>query len=75
MDAKWPAYFVEELQMPNGFKLSVCYTGHSASTKELIIKLSSFKETQKERYWQIITGIKKITEDLIKAIKAKEPLL
>lgn len=72
MDTKWPAYFVEELQMPVGFNLSVGYTGNSASTKELILKLNSFKETQKERYWQIINGIKGATEQLIDAIKAKE---
>jgi len=72
MDSEWPAFSAEELALPKGFNLNVCYTGYSASTKELILKLNSFKETQKERYWQIINGIKSITEQLIEAIKAEE---
>lgn len=70
MDSEWPAYFAEELLLPEKFVLSVGYTGYSASTKELILKLNSFKETQKERYWQIINGVKEITVQLIEAIKA-----
>jgi len=72
MDCEWPAFSVEELVLPNNFNLSVCYTGYSASTKELVLKLNSFKETQMEKYWKIINDIKEITQQLIGAMEANE---
>ena len=69
MDSEWPAFFAENLQLPQDFKLLVGFVGYSASTKELILKLNSFKTEQKEHYWQIINSIKSITEQLIQAIK------
>lgn len=69
MDANWPAFTTENIQLPAKFELLVGFVGYSASTKELILKLNSFKETQKEHYWQIINSIKTITEKLITAVK------
>lgn len=69
MDEAWPAFTAENIKLPEKFELLVGFTGNSASTKELILKLNSFKETQKEHYWKIINNIKGITEKLIPAIK------
>ena len=69
MDSEWPAFLAENLQLPQDFKLLVGFVGYSASTKELILKLNSFKTGQKEHYWQIINSIKGITEQLITALK------
>jgi len=71
MDSQWPAFAAENIELPKKMILLVGFVGYSASTKELILKLNSFKESQKEHYWKIINSIKGITEQLIQAIKQK----
>lgn len=69
LDSDWPAFTAENMKLPERFELLVGFVGYSASTKELILRMNSFKETQKEHYWQIIDSIKTITMSLIDAIK------
>ncbi len=69
MDEEWPAFTAENISLPKDFELLVGFVGYGASTKELILKLNSFKEGQKEHYWQIINSIKGITTELIQSIK------
>lgn len=72
MDSDWPSFYVEELKLPHDFIMGVGFVGYSASTKELILKLNSFKTEQKERYWKIVNSIKQIAMGLIDAIKSHE---
>lgn len=69
MDSEWPSFTAENLSLPKDFRLLVGFVGYSASTKELILKLNTFKTEKKEHYWQIMNSIKAITEKLIPAIK------
>lgn len=72
MDAEWPEFYAEKLHLPKAFIMSVGFVGYSASTKELILKLNSFKTGQKEHYWEIVNSIKGITSNLIEAIKNRD---
>jgi len=74
MDSEWPAFTAENIQLPKKFELLVGFVGYSASTKELILKLNSFKDSQKEHYWQIINSIKGITTQLIDAVKQNDEI-
>lgn len=69
MDSEWPSLLVENLKLPKEFRLLVGFVGYSASTKELILKINTFKTEKKEHYWKIINSIKTITEKLVMAIK------
>jgi len=69
MDSEWPSFFAENIELPGNMQVLAGFVGYSASTKELILKLNSFKTSQKEQYWRIINSIKEITEKLIGAIK------
>ncbi|MCX6801069.1 MAG: phosphomevalonate kinase [Candidatus Diapherotrites archaeon] len=69
VDSAWPLFLGEPIALPKNFLLSIGFVGYSASTKELILKLNDFKKERKEEYDKIISGIKGITVNLIKAIK------
>ncbi len=67
----WPLFRAEPLELPANFNLSIGFVGYSASTKELILKLNTFKTEKKAEYDKIIANIKGITEKLITAIQKK----
>jgi len=69
IDSKWDTLLVEKINLPKYLILLVGFVGYSASTKELILKMNTFKTEKKEHYWKIIDSIKTITEKLITAIK------
>lgn len=68
VESNWPYFKAENIMVPNDFNLSVGFSGNSASTKELVLKIREFKQKNKDEYWVIIDSIKKVTNDLIIAI-------
>ncbi|MEK6958681.1 MAG: phosphomevalonate kinase [archaeon] len=68
--SEWPLFMAETIALPKDFDLSIGFVGYSASTKDLILKLNTFKEQQKPEYQRIIADIKSTTQSLIIAIKA-----
>jgi len=69
VNANWPLLITEPIELPKNFNLSIGFVGNSASTKELILKLNTFKAEKKNDYDKIIASIKTITQKLINAIK------
>jgi phosphomevalonate kinase len=72
VDSEWKGFSAESIELPEDFILCVAWTGSGASTKELVLKIREFKKTNEEEYWGIIDSIRRVTEDLIEAIKRKE---
>jgi phosphomevalonate kinase len=71
VNTNWPLLMTEPITLPIDFNLSIGFVGNSASTKELILKLNTFKTEKKNDYDKIIANIKQITEKLINAIKTE----
>lgn len=71
IDIKWKAFSAENIELPEDFILCVGWTKSGASTKELVLKMREFKKINKEKYWEIINAIRRVTEKLIEAIKRK----
>jgi len=72
IDGKWKAFSAKKIELPQDFVLCVAWTKSGASTKELVLKIREFKQTNEEEYWRIINSIKNITDQLISAIKRKD---
>lgn len=71
----WPYFKAENINLPKGFLLSIGFVGYSASTKDLVLKINEFKKNNLDEYNNIILRIKKITVDLINAIKKEDEQL
>lgn len=69
IESEWPYFKAENIKIPNNFNLSVGFSGNSASTKDLVLKIREFKQKNKDEYWLIINSIKQITIELISALK------
>ena len=72
VDKKWETLELTPLEIPKSFCLSVGFSGNSASTKELVLKIREFKKENPEEYGKIITSIREIVEKMIKAIKEND---
>jgi phosphomevalonate kinase len=69
VEKDWPFFKAENISLPKDFNLSIGFVGYSASTKELVLRIREFKQKNKNDYWVIIDEIKKVTLDLINALK------
>lgn len=72
VEMDWPYFKAENIVRPKKFCLSIGFVGYSASTKELVLKIKDFKKNNSKKYDEIISKIKKITIDLIDAIKNED---
>ncbi|MBI4052528.1 MAG: phosphomevalonate kinase [Candidatus Diapherotrites archaeon] len=72
VDSEWKGYYAEPIVLPPDFRLCVGWTGKSASTKELVLKIREFKKENEKDYWNVINAIKRTTEQLIGALKAND---
>ena len=61
---KWPQLEIEPITLPKEFQIMIGFSGKSASTTELVKKVHELKEKNREKYDEIIDGIKKVTEKL-----------
>jgi phosphomevalonate kinase len=77
VESAWAHLSVEPIKLPDDFRLCVGFTGYSASTKELVLKIREAKKEDPDNYSRIINSIKGVTESLISAVKAgdKEGML
>ena len=70
--ARWEAFEATPIELPEDFILCVGFVGSGASTKELVVKMREFKASNGQRYNEIYSGISKIVNQLIEAIKSKD---
>ncbi|MAG18186.1 MAG: phosphomevalonate kinase [Candidatus Diapherotrites archaeon] len=71
-DEEWPGFEARNISLPKELELMVGFTGKSASTKELVLKIREFKKEKPEEYEKIIESIKEVTEKLIIALQNSE---
>jgi len=69
IEEKWPLFRAEPISLPKDFKLSIGFVGYSASTKELVIKMKDFKESDKDEFDHFMNSIKGVTLKLIDELK------
>jgi len=72
VDAKWPGLEIMRIELPYDFNLMVGFTGKSASTKELVMKIREFKKENPNEYKKIISGIQKVTDGLVFALEQND---
>jgi len=71
VDSKWNGFYVKNAAIPKNLKLSIGFTGSSASTSEMIKKMKEFKSERESQYFEIINKIKILTEQLIFSLKTE----
>ncbi len=69
VESKWAAFEATPIKLPEDFILCVGFVGYSASTKVLVVKMRDFKASNEACYNEIYSGIKKVVEQMIEAIK------
>ncbi|MFH1364474.1 MAG: phosphomevalonate kinase, partial [Candidatus Aenigmatarchaeota archaeon] len=62
---EWPGFYVEELQIPEDFRLEIGWTKSSASTSEMVKQMKGFKESNKQEYDRIYGDIGSLVKELI----------
>ena len=72
VNSKWPWLEHKNIELPRQMRVVVGFTGKSASTKELVTRLKSFREGQKEDYGRIISEIVQITTSLVGALEKQD---
>ena len=68
----WPKLFIKKITLPPNFNLLVCWSTKSSNSKKMIFKINQFKKEKERLYFDIILRIKKITTQLIEAIKQQD---
>ncbi len=71
VESEWPEFLVEELEIPEGFRLDIAWTGDSASTSAMVKQINEFKEKNPEECKRIFNQIANLVKDLISAWKNK----
>ena len=66
---KWPSLIIEELGVPNDFRLLVGWTGDSASTSAAIKQMNEFKAKNKDEYYDLFNNIGRIAKKAIENFK------
>jgi phosphomevalonate kinase len=66
---KWPSLVIEELPVPEDFRLLVGWTGDSASTTAMIKQMNEFKAAKREEYDQLISSIAHTAQEAVHAFK------
>lgn len=87
INQKWPGLDYIRLEFPKDLHVIVGYVGYSASTRELISKMSEWRKSNEEKYLEIINKIeiivmklktyleKKDSDNLLKLINENSVLL
>ncbi len=71
VEQEWPAFGVEELEIPDGFQLSIGWTRESASTSAMVKQLNEWAKASPEDYKRLYDGIANLVRELIPAWKDK----
>ncbi|MFH1409935.1 MAG: phosphomevalonate kinase [Nanoarchaeota archaeon] len=68
----WPHLLIQPLPLPESFRLVVGFSGISASTKELVLKMRDYKAKHLADYDYLIGRISKTSEQIVQAIVKKD---
>lgn len=68
---KWPSLVVEDLGIPENFRLLVGWTGDSASTSAAIKQMNEFKAANSDEYYRLYNKIAAVAKRAIDYFKAK----
>lgn len=71
IDQDWTAFEVEELEIPEGFGLSIGWTKESASTSAMVKQLNEWAKTNQEEYKRLYDQIANLVKELIPVWKEK----
>lgn len=72
VEDEWPGFFVEQLDVPENFKLLIAWTGESFSTSAAIKKMNEWKAAKPEEYKEIIERIASTSKNVANAWKNKD---
>lgn len=65
----WPSLVVQELEVPDDFRLLVGWTGDSASTSAMIKQMNEFKAKNSDEYYRLYNKIASIAKRAIENFK------
>ncbi len=68
---EWPGFEVEELTIPEGFRLLIGWTRESASTSAMVKQLNEWAKENPEEYKRLYDQIANLVRELIPAWKEK----
>ncbi len=71
VDQKWSAFEVEELEIPEGFDLSIGWTKESASTSAMVKQLNEWAKSNQDEYKRLYDQIANLVRELIPVWKEK----
>ena len=66
----WPSLVIEELEVPDNFRLLVGWTGESASTSAAIKQMNEFKARNSEEYFRLYNNIASVAGRAIEKFKS-----
>ncbi len=72
VEQEWPALSVEELEIPQDFRLIVGWTKESASTSAMVKQMNSLKENDPAEYGRLYGQIADLVRELIPAWKSRD---
>lgn len=72
IDQEWPAFEVEELEIPEGFNLSIGWTKESASTSAMVKQLNEWAKSNQDEYKRLYDQIAGLVKELIPAWREKD---
>lgn len=71
IDQEWSSFEVEELEIPEGFNLSIGWTKESASTSAMVKQLNEWAKTNQDEYKRLFDQIAGLVKEIISAWKEK----
>jgi phosphomevalonate kinase len=71
-DSQWPGFLVENLKVPDGFRLLVAWTKESTSTVSFVKQMDVFKNSSPQEYKKLYDGIGALVADSIPAWKKQD---
>jgi phosphomevalonate kinase len=71
-ESEWPELLVEELEIPEGFRLDIGWTKGSASTSAMIKEMNSFRDKDPGEYKKLYDQIANLVRESIPAWKSKD---
>jgi phosphomevalonate kinase len=69
---EWPEFYVEELEIPEGFRLLIGWTKESASTSAMVKQLNEWAKQNQDEYKRLYDQIANLVRELIPAWKEKD---
>lgn len=70
-ESEWPGWLVEELEIPEGFRLDIGWTRDSASTSVMVKEMNSFKEANPDEHKRMFDQIADLVRESIPEWKTK----